>query len=402
MKIKNIPIDQLSEDPKNPNEMTPRQRKALRNSLEKYGFVQPLVVTDKLQVINGNQKLAVAKEMGIKKIPCYVMDENLTEEDRLILQQILNKVHGTHDKAKDQAIFDQLFKKKRGGDMALALGTNESTFLKNMERAKLKAESTNDHVKSSGMVKTGDLWLLGRHKVLCGDCTKSEDVSRLLGTNKVAQCLTDPPYGVSYSEKNKQLNKQDNGSRITSPIINDNLDNYYLFYKKFLELIPFEEYNTCYIFSGNYELHNLRRAMDTCGYHFGQYLIWLKNNHVMGHLDYMLKHEVILYAWMGKHKFYGAYGGVSVLNFDKPTVSNLHPTQKPIELLRKLVEDGTPQEGALVYDPFLGSGSTLITCEQTNRKCYGIEIDPAYVETIIIRWESMTNQKAVKLGTKEV
>ena len=193
MKIRHVPIKDLHLDPDNPNVMTKSQKEALKKSLEKYGFVQPLVCTHDLKVINGNQKLTVAKEMGIKKIPCYVTDENLTEEDRLILQQVLNKVHGTHDKEKDRAIFEKLIKKHMTEEVADHLGTRKATFLKAMERAKEKKEKD---IMPQNRVNSGDTWKLGNHLLVCGDSTKV--IGQFLNQyNDVQMLLTDPPYGIN-------------------------------------------------------------------------------------------------------------------------------------------------------------------------------------------------------------
>ena len=372
--------------------MFPGQRKALQKSLEKYGFVQPLVVTAQLQVINGNQKLAVAQEMGIKKIPCYVMKEDLTEEDRLMLQQILNKLHGKHDKDKDREIFDKLIKKNLLDEMAEGLGTTAAQFRKNMERAKAKSEKD---TKPKCRVKKGDLWILGKHRIICGDSTDQKTVTRLFGNQKATQMVTDPPYGVSYSDKNDNLNTSEKCDRITEPILNDDLKDYYEFFTSFLDKVPLTTYNTCYIFMSGEELCNLRKAFEDCNYHYAKYLIWLKNAPVLGRQEYLYKHEFVMYGWKGKHKYYGDLGATSILEYNKPLTNKLHPTQKPTDILMRLIQDGS-QEGDIVYDPFAGSGSTLMAAEQCGRLCYGIELSPEYVDVIISRWESLTKKKANK------
>lgn len=133
-----------------------------------------------------------------------------------------------------------------------------------------------------------------------------------------------------------------------------------------------------------WELHNLRLAFDDCKLKFSSYLVWVKNNHVLGRQDYNGKHEFCAYGWKGKHKFYGDFS-TTVLEFNKPLKNDLHPTMKPIELLSKLIQDGSKQDD-IVYDAFLGSGSTLIACEQTKRICYGCEIEPKYIDVILRRY----------------
>lgn len=242
------------------------------------------------------------------------------------------------------------------------------------------------------VTKPGDIWQLGRHRVMCGDSTDSKQVKQLLGDMRVDQLLTDPPYGVDYAAKNEMLNKFDKGNRIQLPIVNDNISDYRAFFAAFLGCIPFADYNTVYVFMSGQELHSVRLAMDDVGITWGDYLVWVKNNHVLGRKDYNAKHEFVVYGWKGKHKFYGGFS-TTVLEYNKPQKNELHPTMKPVELIARLMADGSTA-AALVYDPFLGSGTTLIVAEQLGRTCYGLEIDPHYVDIIVKRWEQLTGKKA--------
>jgi len=243
--------------------------------------------------------------------------------------------------------------------------------------------------------KLGDMYQLGRHKIICADCTIPANITKLLGETKIDQLVTDPPYGINYSAKNEFLNKIDKGNRIQKNIENDNIEDYRKFFSDFLSVIPFNDYNTCYIFMAGLHLHELRMAVEDSDITWGDYLVWVKNNHVLGRKDYNPKHEFILYGWKNRHKFYGTENPTTVLEFVKPLVNDLHPTMKPIEILEKIIDDGS-SKNANIYDPFLGSGSTLIACEQTGRTCFGMEIDPAYVDVIIKRWENFTGQNAIK------
>jgi DNA modification methylase len=227
---------------------------------------------------------------------------------------------------------------------------------------------------------------------MCGDSTDSRQVKQLLGDRRVDQLLTDPPYGVNYAAKNEMLNKFDKGNRVQTPIENDNITDYRAFFAAFLGCIPFADYNTVYVFMAGQELHSARLALDDAGIKWGDYLVWLKNNHVLGRKDYNAKHEFVVYGWKGKHKFYGDFS-TTVLEYNKPQKNELHPTMKPVELIARLMADGSTA-AALVYDPFLGSGTTLIAAEQLGRTCYGLEIDPHYVDVIIKRWEQLTGKEA--------
>jgi len=208
--------------------------------------------------------------------------------------------------------------------------------------------------------------------------------------------LTDPPYGVDYSAKNEFLNKLDKGNCVQKDIENDNITDYLQFFTDMFESIKtvINDYNTLYVFMSGAELHNLRIALEKTEGKWSDYLVWVKNNHVLGRKDYNAKLEFCMYGWFNHHKFYGEFN-TNVLEFDKPLKNDLHPTMKPIPLLAKLIQDGT-KENMNVLDLFGGSGSTLIACEQTQRNCYMMELDPEYCQVIINRWEEYTGQRAVQ------
>jgi site-specific DNA-methyltransferase (adenine-specific) len=208
--------------------------------------------------------------------------------------------------------------------------------------------------------------------------------------------LTDPPYGVDYSDKNKWLNTIAFGNRITTPIENDGDVNLSEFYTKFLEIIPFSDYSIGYAFQLGMHIHEFRNALDSLKLKWGDYLVWMKQKFVFGRKDYKARHEFVVYFWKNHHKFYGPNNRSTLLEYDRPQKSELHPTMKPIALLAQLITDGS-KKGMTVYDPFLGSGSTLIACEQLERQCYGMELDPFYVQVALDRFEKLTNIKPVKL-----
>jgi len=328
------------------------------------------------------------KELGEKEIPCFRM-EGLTESEK---NTIVIRDNFVSDSPYIQENIEILFK---GIDVM-----DLQPFQMNIEdEFKIKPDVIEElnavpEVPEEPKSKLGEIYQLGRHKIMCGDCTK--DIHKLLGETKIDQLVTDPPYGVNYSAKNEFLNKIDKGSRIQKNIQNDNIEDYRNFFTGFLSVIPFSDYNTCYIFMAGLHLHELRMAIEDSGITCGDYLVWVKNNHVLGRKDYNPKHEFIVYGWKGRHKFYGKENLTTVFEYDKPLVNDLHPTMKPVEILVKIINDGS-SKNAYIYDPFLGSGSTLIACEQTGRTCYGMEIDPAYIDVIIQRWENYTEEKAIKV-----
>jgi len=238
-------------------------------------------------------------------------------------------------------------------------------------------------------IKKGDLITLGDHLLLCGDSTNKDEVQKILFDKKINLVLADVPYGVAIVEGKKGLNKGKSQHRI---IANDQLQSeqsYQQFTQQWLEISkPFlASKNSFYIFNSDKMLFALKNALDISNFKFCQLLIWIKNHAVIGRLDYLPQHELIAYGWFGTHKFFKSKDK-SILSFPKPQKSSLHPTMKPISLLRHLILNST-QIGDYVYDPFGGSGSTLVACEQTKRKCLMIEIDPKYCEVIVDRYQKM-------------
>lgn len=251
-------------------------------------------------------------------------------------------------------------------------------------------------------VKEGDIWQLGRHRLLCGDCTIKDNISLLMDGKKADMVFTDPPYGVDYSSKNQFLNSIDKGNCIQIEIKNDNLSinklkelwiNAFSNFKYILN-----EYNSYYICSAELGIMAMAMAMEKAGIPHRHTLIWNKNNHVLGRSDYNYKHEPILYGWLNKHRFYGnGFFKTTVWDIAKPLKNDKHPTMKPVKLIENAILNCT-LENMIIYDCFLGSGSTLIACEYTNRICYGMEIEPHYCSVIIERWQKYTNKKAIKIN----
>lgn len=236
-------------------------------------------------------------------------------------------------------------------------------------------------------IKYGDLIELGDHRIICGSSNDPEIIKKLVGNQKISLIFNDIPYGVAVVESKDHTSK----TRY-KPIINDQLqseDEYQKFNKEWLEAIkPYlAPKNSFYIFNCDKMVFSLKKALDESGFRFCQLLIWIKNHSVIGRMDYLPAHELIVYGWFGTHKFYKSKDK-SLLFFPKPQKSKLHPTMKPIPLIRHLILNSS-QIGDYVFDGFLGSGTTLLAAEQTKRKCLGIELDQDYCQTIINRYQKI-------------
>jgi site-specific DNA-methyltransferase (adenine-specific) len=248
--------------------------------------------------------------------------------------------------------------------------------------------------------KPATLWQLGNHRLILGDATKPEIITRLMGEDKATLVLTDPPYGVGYVEGKGEFLEAINAesAKKFKPIEGDaTATDYYTFSHNWLSAVQphLASKNAFYIFNGDTKLRELMNALHDLKFSHSGLLIWLKDRFVVGRKDYHPQHELILYGWYGTHAFYGSKDRTALF-YPKPSRSALHPTMKPPALLRRLLYHSS-KPGDIVLDPFGGSGSTLIACEQLGRTCYMVEYEEEYCRAIIARWEKLTGKQAIAL-----
>lgn len=362
----------------------------IKNSIVKFGFVSPLVINKDMTVIGGHQRLKVLKDLGITEVECIVVDLDKTNEKALNIA--LNKIQGDWDEDKLEALLQEL--KLEEFDMNLTgfdfdevdeilndiNGTKEDNF---------DVDSAYEEIEEP-ITKPGDIWILGNHRLMCGDSTHKDDIMRLMNNQDADMLLTDPPYNVDYVGKTAEALK----------IKNDNMDDnqFYEFLRKVFEnmYIVTKEGASIYVFHADTEGINFRKAFKDAGFKLAECLIWKKDCFVMGRQDYQWQHEPILYGWKeGKaHYFINDRTQSTILEFDRPKQSTLHPTMKPIDLIAKLIKNSS-RENDIILDLFGGSGSTIIAAEQLNRCCYTMELDPKYCDVIVKRWETLTNKEAI-------
>jgi DNA modification methylase len=237
------------------------------------------------------------------------------------------------------------------------------------------------------------VYKLGSHRLICADCRDQYAVNELFGSDRVKLILTDPPYGVGYVEGKSKFGRIKRGG---VPIANDDIKSdkeYQKFTEAWLNVVKPHLFlkNSFYIFNCDRRIFSLIDAILNQGFKFAQLLIWVKSNSVIGRMDYMPEHELIAYGWYGTHEFYKSKDK-TVIFYPKPNASPLHPTQKPVGLIRRLILNST-KIGDIVYDPFGGSGSTLIACEETARRCLMVEIDEEYCQIIIDRFRKLTESR---------
>jgi len=377
----------------NPRKISDKDYQKLGEDIEEMGNFRPLIIDTENVILGGNQryKQLLDKYGQDFEVEVSLPNRELSENERKKIIITDNTHRGDWD-------LDIL-----GEDFGDILGDLEIDDLLPEADFEVKED---DYVEPEDLETTvvlGDIYQLGEHRLMCGDSTKTEDVEKLMNGQKADMVFTDPPYGVNYADKNKFLNNQDKGNHIQRDIENDTmtLDKTSDFiYKCFVNLrLSLAEKSSYYITApqGGDLLMMMMMMMQKAGIPLKHMLIWVKNNHVLGRTDYNYKHEPILFGWIKTHNFYGKGSHkFSVWEVDKPLRNDLHPTMKPIELIVNACLNST-QSGDKVLDLFGGSGSTLIACEQTNRKCYMMEIDPYYCQVIIDRWEKFTGKKAKKL-----
>ena len=243
--------------------------------------------------------------------------------------------------------------------------------------------------KSSNSIKYGDAFRLGDNLLLCADCRDKEMVAKLIGTQKIKAVICDPPYGVAVTESKQNFQPLSKNKVIANDHIQSD-EEYRKFTRDWIEAVkPYlERKNIFYIFNSDKMIFALREGMLEAGLKFAQLLIWVKTHAVIGRMDYAPQHELIAYGWYGVHEFLKSKDK-SVLVCPKPNKSKMHPTTKPLDLIRRLVLNST-RIGDVVYEPFLGAGTTLLVCQQTKRKCIAIEQDFEYCRTSIERWKLLT------------
>ena len=387
--MKMVSISKLIPYVNNARTHSQEQVNKLRGSLREFGFINPVIIDNDYNVIAGHGRLMAAKEEGIEEVPCVLVDY-LSEAQKKAY--ILADNRYAQDADWDEELLKLEIEALEGMDFDVSLtGFNED------EIADLFADSEgtraedddfdlSDALEKAAFVERGDVWIVGRHRLMCGDATSEKDVAILMDNKRANLIITDPPYNVAF-ESSDGLS-----------IKNDRMEN-----EKFYEFLlsafknmagHLEKGGSAYVFHADTEGLNFRKAFIDAGFHLSGCCIWVKNSLVLGRSDYQWQHEPVLYGFLqnGKH-FWSKNAGrtqTTIWNFDKPKKNKNHPTSKPLELLAYPIGNSS-SENAIVIDTFGGSGSTLMTCEQTNRICYTMELDEKYASVILRRYVEGTD-----------
>lgn len=368
-----------------------KEYEKLKRSIHEFGYVDPLIWNQQTgRLIGGHQRLKVLKDMGIEDVDVVIVDMN--EEKEKALNVALNKISGDWDKDKLMLLITDL----QGEDFDVSLTGFDPEELDDLFKDDLKDDVKDDNfdvdkeLKKPTMTKPGDFWQLGEHRLLCGDSTKEESYTLLMAGKQANLVITDPPYNVNYQ-----------GS--AGKIKNDNMKDD-AFYQFLLAAFTNMEKNmasdaSIYVFHADTEGLNFRKAFSDAGFYLSGTCIWVKQSLVLGRSPYQWRHEPILFGWkkIGKHCWYAGRKESTIWEFDKPKKNKDHPTMKPIPLLAYPIMNSF-MTNSIVLDPFGGSGSTLLACEQTKRICRTIELDEKFCDVIVKRYiEQAGSTKDVKV-----
>lgn len=389
MKVQNVSIDSIK-----PYENNPRDNDggvdAVANSIKEFGWQQPIVVDNDNVIIVGHTRYKAAKKLGMDKVPVVVAN-NLSPEQVKAYRLADNKTGELTNW--DMGLLDD--------ELADIADIDMSDFGFNLDISdddeEVQEDDFDEEVPEEPKSKLGQIFKLGRHRLMCGDSTNPEMVKKLVGGVKCDLLLTDPPYNVDYSSKD--FGGKNSKTRKNNEIKNDKKSDRD-FYNFLVNAFTAAKENmkqgaAFYIWYASVEAANFNNAANSTGLSVREELIWEKNNFVLGRQDYQYKHEPCLYGWVesGSHSWYSDRKQTTILHFDKPQRSDLHPTMKPIALFDYQIKNST-KSGDVVLDLFGGSGTTIMACEQDGRNACVMEYDPKYVDVIIKRWEEFTGKKA--------
>ena len=350
----------------------------IKNSISEFGYCEPVIVNSDMTIIGGHQRVTVLQDLGYTEIDCVVIEIDKTKEKALNIA--LNKITGEWNKE----LLADLIKDLQDSDFDIGFTGFEPPEIEQLFNSVHDKKITEDdfdvdkELENPNVARQGDIWCLGPHRVICGDSTLPETYERLMDGKKANMVLTDPPYNVNVEET-------------AGKIKNDNMDSesfYKFLFAAFVNMEQSMEADaSIYVFHADTEGLNFRKAFVDAGFYLSGCCIWKKNSLVIGRSPYQWQHEPCLYGWKkgGKHNWYSDRKQTTIWEYDRPKASKDHPTMKPVALMAYPIQNSC-MSNCIVLDPFLGSGSTLIACEQTNRICYGIELDEKFVDVIVRRF----------------
>ena len=391
MQLKNLPLAELSPAGYNPRkDLKPGDPdyEKLKRSLSEFGYVEPVIFNQTTgRVVGGHQRLKVLADLGYETVDCVVVELDETREKALNVA--LNKISGAWDESKLALLIADL----DASDFDAELTGFDDDEIQQLIGSLDEGEVADDDfdltaaLEAAAFVERGDIWTVGRHRLVCGDATSQTDVEALMDGKRANLVLTDPPYNVAFESSDGLSIKNDKMAA-------DKFYNFLL--AAFTNMVGVcEKGASAYVFHADTEGLNFRRAFVEAGFYLSGCCIWVKDSLVLGRSPYQWQHEPVLYGWVktGKHRWYADRKQTTIWNFAKPRRNADHPTSKPLDLLAYPLQNST-QANAVVLDTFAGSGSTLMACEATDRICYCMELDEKYASVILRRYADATGDAA--------
>ena len=364
----------------NPRGAGEKDKEDLTNSLDKFGLAAPIIINTDNTIIGGHFRIRVLKEKGVEDVDVRVPERKLTEQEVSELNLRLNKNLGKWD-------YDMLANFDEKELLGVGFGSEE---LDKIFQLDTQEEDEIPDLPDEPISKLGDIYQLGKHRLMCGDATKKEDVEKLMDGKKAGMVFTDPPYNVDYGVSKKlrhEVRTIENDKQSDSEWKDFN-------YSFIQNIIDFYKGGDIYIWGASSpEGMKQRLWLNDIGFHWSATIVWKKQQLVLSPAKYQRMYEPCFYGWLEKSTYRGGRKQTEVWEIDRPLNSKLHPTMKPVELCTRAIKNSSERE-EIVLDLFGGSGSTLIAAEQSNRKCYMMELDAKYIDVIIKRWETLTNKKA--------
>lgn len=388
-----LSIDSLKPAAYNPRKKLKKGDKEyekIKKSIVEFGYVDPIIVNFDGTVIGGHQRLTVLSDLGYKEVQCVqvqIKDKNKVKA----LNVALNKITG----AWNEELLADLMVDLQDADFNLDLTGFEAPeidqLFSKVHNKEVKEDDfdVDEELIKPTISKQGDIWHLGKHRVICGDSTNPETYQLLLEDKKANLVVTDPPYNVNVEETAGKIKNDDMSDA----------DFYQFLFNMFVNVEQsMEDDASIYVFHADTGGLNFRRAFKDAGFYLSGCCVWKKNALVLGRSPYQWQHEPVLYGWKqkGKHQWFSDRKQTTIWEYDRPKSSKEHPTMKPVQLMAYPIQNSS-MRGTLVLDPFLGSGSTLIAADQTGRICYGIELDEKFVDVIVKRYMEATENTDVKL-----
>ena len=391
MEIAWRPLGALIPYERNPRTHSEGQVAQIAASIREFGWTNPVLVDGASGIIAGHGRVLAARKLGLERVPVIELAHMSAAQKRAyVLADNQLALSAGWDEALLRLELADL--SELGFDLGLiGFGEGELERLLAGEKAGLTEDDAAPALPEQAVTKPGDLWMMGEHRLLCGDATVLADVERVLGGQLADMSFTDPPYNVDYANSPKDKLRRKN-----RPILNDDLGSgFEAFLHEACANILRVTKGAVYMCMSSSELHTLQRAFTAAGGKWSTFVIWAKHTFTLGRADYQRQFEPILYGWREGHDHYwcGARDQGDVWFVDKPARNDLHPTMKPVALVERAVRNSSKSRD-IVLDPFGGSGSTLISCEKTGRQAWLVELDPRYCDVIVRRWQEWTGEVA--------